>query len=43
MVFVRVHVIKGRLSVAQEDELGAKLIQAVSDVEGRSRDEQAQP
>jgi phenylpyruvate tautomerase PptA (4-oxalocrotonate tautomerase family) len=34
MVFVRVHVIKGHLSAAQEDELGAKLIQAVSDVEG---------
>ena len=34
MVFVRVHVIKGRLSAAQKDELGAKLIQAVSDVEG---------
>ena len=34
MVFVRVHVIKGRLTAAQKDELGAKLIQAVSDVEG---------
>jgi phenylpyruvate tautomerase PptA (4-oxalocrotonate tautomerase family) len=34
MVFVRVHMIKGHLSAAQEDELGAKLIQAVSDVEG---------
>jgi phenylpyruvate tautomerase PptA (4-oxalocrotonate tautomerase family) len=34
MVFVRVHVIKGRLSAAQKDELGTKLIQAVSDVEG---------
>jgi phenylpyruvate tautomerase PptA (4-oxalocrotonate tautomerase family) len=34
MVFVRTHLIKGRLSVAQKEELGAKLIQAVSDVEG---------
>ncbi|MFJ2028652.1 4-oxalocrotonate tautomerase family protein [Streptosporangium sp. NPDC087985] len=34
MVFVRVHLIKGRLSAAQKEELGAKLIQAVSDVEG---------
>src|ERR1700730_10278796 len=34
MVFVRVHLIKGRLSAAQKDELGAQLIQAVADVEG---------
>jgi phenylpyruvate tautomerase PptA (4-oxalocrotonate tautomerase family) len=34
MVFVRTHLIKGRLSVAQKEELGAKLIQAVADVEG---------
>ncbi|WP_433709599.1 tautomerase family protein [Nocardia sp. CA-084685] len=34
MVFVRVHLIKGRLNAAQKDELGAKLIQAVADVEG---------
>jgi phenylpyruvate tautomerase PptA (4-oxalocrotonate tautomerase family) len=34
MVFVRVHLIKGRLSAAQKDELGAKLVQAVADVEG---------
>jgi Uncharacterized protein, 4-oxalocrotonate tautomerase homolog len=34
MVFVRVHLIKGRLSAAQKEELGEKLIQAVSDVEG---------
>ena len=31
---VRVRLIKGRLGAAQKDELGAKLIQAVSDVEG---------
>jgi phenylpyruvate tautomerase PptA (4-oxalocrotonate tautomerase family) len=34
MVFVRVHLIRGRLSAAQKSELGAKLIQAVSEVEG---------
>jgi phenylpyruvate tautomerase PptA (4-oxalocrotonate tautomerase family) len=34
MVFVRVHLIKGRLSAAQKKELGANLIQAVADVEG---------
>lgn len=34
MVFVRVHLVKGRLSAAQKNELGAKLVQAVSDVEG---------
>lgn len=34
MVFVRVHLIKERLSAAQKGELGAKLIQAVADVEG---------
>lgn len=34
MAFVRTHLIKGRLSAAQKEELGAKLIQAVTDVEG---------
>lgn len=34
MVFVRVHVMRGRLSAAQKEELGAELIQAVADVEG---------
>src|SRR5260370_38094017 len=34
MVFVRTHLIKGRHSGAQMEELGAKLIQAVADVEG---------
>jgi phenylpyruvate tautomerase PptA (4-oxalocrotonate tautomerase family) len=34
MVFVRVHLIKGRLNAAQKEELGAKLVQAVADVEG---------
>ncbi|WP_066945208.1 tautomerase family protein [Streptomyces lushanensis] len=33
MVFVRVHAMKGHLSAAQKEELGAKLIQAVADVE----------
>lgn len=33
MVFVRVHAMKGRLSTAQKEELGAKLIQAVAEVE----------
>ena len=33
MVFVRVHLMKGRLSTAQKEELGAKLVQAVSEVE----------
>jgi phenylpyruvate tautomerase PptA (4-oxalocrotonate tautomerase family) len=40
MVFVRVHLIKGRLSAAQKDELGAKLVQAVADVEGLVNNEQ---
>ena len=34
MVFVRTHLMKGRLSVAQKEEMGAKLGQAVADVEG---------
>lgn len=34
MVFVRVHLVKGRLSAEQKEQLGAELIQAVSDVEG---------
>jgi len=34
MVFVRVHLMKGRLSAAQKDELGAKLVQEVADAEG---------
>ena len=34
MVFVRVHLIKGRLSAQQKQDLGDKLIQAVADVEG---------
>ena len=34
MVFVRVHLIKGRLTAQQKQDLGAKLIQAVADVEG---------
>lgn len=34
MVFVRVHLVKGRLSAEQKAQLGAGLIQAVSDVEG---------
>src|SRR5260370_36723925 len=34
MVFVRVHLMKGRLSAAQKDELGAKLGQEVADAEG---------
>jgi phenylpyruvate tautomerase PptA (4-oxalocrotonate tautomerase family) len=34
MVFVRVHLVKGRLSSEQKQKLGAGLIQAVSDVEG---------
>jgi len=33
MVFVRVHLMKGRLNAAQKEELGAKLVQAVSEVE----------
>jgi phenylpyruvate tautomerase PptA (4-oxalocrotonate tautomerase family) len=41
MVFVRVHVIKGRLSAPQKDELGAKLIQAVSDVEGLANNQKS--
>jgi phenylpyruvate tautomerase PptA (4-oxalocrotonate tautomerase family) len=34
MVYVRVHVIKGRLTAEQKSALGAALVQAVSDVEG---------
>jgi hypothetical protein len=33
MVFVRVHLMKERLTTAQKEELGAKLVQAVSEVE----------
>jgi hypothetical protein len=33
MVFVRVHLMKQRLNSAQKVELGAKLVQAVSEVE----------
>lgn len=33
MVFVRVHLMKGRLNTAQKEELGAKLVEAVSEVE----------
>ncbi len=33
MVFVRVHAMKGHLSAVQKEELAAKLIQAVADVE----------
>jgi phenylpyruvate tautomerase PptA (4-oxalocrotonate tautomerase family) len=33
MVFVRVHLMKERLNTAQKEELGAKLVQAVSEVE----------
>jgi phenylpyruvate tautomerase PptA (4-oxalocrotonate tautomerase family) len=41
MVFVRVHLIKGRLSAAQKEDLGAQLIQAVADVEGMVNNEEA--
>ena len=33
MVFVRVHLMKERLNTAQKEELGAKLVQAVAEVE----------
>ena len=33
MVFVRVHLMKERLNTAQKEELGAKLVHAVSEVE----------
>ena len=42
MAFVRTHLIKGRLSAAQQEELGAKLIQAVADVEGLVNTAEAQ-
>ena len=34
MVFVRINLIKGRLSAQQKQDLGAKLVRAVADVEG---------
>ena len=40
MVFVRVHLTKGRLSAAQKEELGAQLIQAVASVEGLVNNEE---
>jgi phenylpyruvate tautomerase PptA (4-oxalocrotonate tautomerase family) len=40
MVFVRVHLIKERLSAAQKQELGAKLIEAVAGVEGLANNDE---